>query len=515
MQIADVSVPNGLPTAEVAVSPSAAAPDFTQLFGDLLRGDGVAEQAAPQPSQDPAASAGEIVASEALADVKQTMRISEASDGGRDLTALDPSGTPLGLALLMGVVAPLLTLPVTPVVTDPEPAPSQEPAPQPSAVLSGSTQLTTGGFDKLTTGLAEGALSAGDRMLDHGLAKTFALSALPPLAEVGGAETPASIERSADHPLAAAVQRSALKVQGATVEGQAQVATATELPGQGPVLSHVEARPELSRGGPVLTRVGGEAIAPGRISERAEPRLVATDETSDSEAGVTAITAAHDRPAGASVADVTPAAGMPPQLKERLPAQERPGSRPEGDDRSPEAASPAGAPEHGRGPNAGDLSSTRADAPRSGASAVVERDRSVVLQVAQQIVAAARSGLGEDGASVRLRLRPESLGELLIKISWKEKGLVAAIQAASPVAAKLLEADLGHLKASLGERGIAVSHLGVQVGLDLRHGSGHGDPLPPAATSGMVQEARPWRVRDDVPTLASLIQREGLIDIRV
>lgn len=279
-----------------------------------------------------------------------------------------------------------------------------------------------------------------------------------------------------------------------------------------------EAGPERGRRGPALSYVEG-GRPPLRLStERAGQPIMAPDEAADSGAGAAVITVSHDRPDVTAMEERPQPAIQLDALRGRLDGgQERPGSGSESGDGSRGMALPAPDSDRGQGSglNFGEVASARTDALRSGAPAVAERDRSLTLQVTQQIMAATRLGRREDGISVRLRLRPESLGELLIKISWKEKGIVAGIQAESPVTARMLQEDLGHLKAALGERGIAVNDLGVQVSVDLRHGRAHDDRLPEATTSGVVREARPWRPRDETLPLANLIQREGMIDIRV
>lgn len=504
---------------------------------------------------------------------------SQASGDGRDATALDQSGAALALAFLAGTGAPLLQPPVpstelrtvmAPVLTGSESALSVSTAAFERLAEERRVALTPAGAGALdmiavsqfseapeaATPVASVTAQADQHPLTaepqgrvtHSSSLAVTLSAAdaisstsarlaeePPrgpgeedsirIAPQGKLEATARPNEAAPlKPVLSAVEGAAPSVvpDAAAISDQRTALSSIERPalsqGEGPVLSGSTPLTTGLAEGPVLSRVEGGPIAPRLSTESAGLSMAASDETANSGEGATAITVSHDRPDGMAMEERPQPAAQPGALRDRLGmGQERLGSGSESEDGSPGVSSPAPGSDHGHGSGSsfGEVSSMRADAPRPGASAVAEHDRSLTLQVTQQIVAAARLGLRGDGTSVRLRLRPESLGELLIKISWKEKGIVAAIQAESPVTAKMLQEDLGHLKAALGERGIAVNDLGVQVGLDLRYGGAHGDRLPETTTSGMAQEARPWLPRDEVLPIASLIQREGLIDIRV
>ncbi|MGB4781822.1 flagellar hook-length control protein FliK [Candidatus Methylomirabilis sp.] len=140
---------------------------------------------------------------------------------------------------------------------------------------------------------------------------------------------------------------------------------------------------------------------------------------------------------------------------------------------------------------------------------------SLVDQVAEQVAEAARMSLRSEGGQVHLRLHPKALGELLIDISWKDGGIVAAIKVQSHAAGEYLTNDLGRLKTALDQQGIRVSDLGVQVGLDLRHGSFEGNGFRPSPTIEYAREAIPWRDRGLVPPNALSMKTDSLIDITV
>lgn len=143
------------------------------------------------------------------------------------------------------------------------------------------------------------------------------------------------------------------------------------------------------------------------------------------------------------------------------------------------------------------------------------RARSLVDQVVDQIVTAARSNPHGEGSRIHLRLHPQTLGELVIEVSWKESGIVAAIKAQSYVAGDALTSELGRLRTALDDQGIPVSDLGVQVGVDLRQWSFEGNGFRAPSGIGYVPEAIVWRDRGSAPPMASAIEPERLIDITV
>lgn len=157
----------------------------------------------------------------------------------------------------------------------------------------------------------------------------------------------------------------------------------------------------------------------------------------------------------------------------------------------------------------------RAEGPRLESAAPPVHAGSLVDQVAEQVAEAARMSLRNEGGQVHLRLHPKALGELLIDISWKDGGIVAAIKVQSHAAGEYLTNDLDRLRTALDQQGIRVSDLGVQVGLDLRHGSFEGNGFRPSPTIEHTREAIPWRDRGLVPLNALSMKTDSLIDITV
>jgi hypothetical protein len=157
----------------------------------------------------------------------------------------------------------------------------------------------------------------------------------------------------------------------------------------------------------------------------------------------------------------------------------------------------------------------RAEGSRSGSAAPPVHTGSLVDQVAEQVAEAARMSLRSEGGQVHLRIHPKALGEMLIDISWKEGGIVAAIKVQSHAAGELLANDLARLRTALDKQGIPVSDLGVQVGLDLRHGSFEGNEFRSSPAIEYVREAIPWRDRESVLPNALSMKTESVIDITV
>jgi hypothetical protein len=143
------------------------------------------------------------------------------------------------------------------------------------------------------------------------------------------------------------------------------------------------------------------------------------------------------------------------------------------------------------------------------------RSKSLVDQVAEQISAIALVSGRNEARHVQVRLHPQALGPLAIEVSWQKDGIVAAIKAQSDVAGELLAHDLGRLKTALGEQGIPVSSLGVQIGLDLRQWSYEGDGAHASAHSGSSPEAAHGRDRRSALPMGPVMEPDRLIDITV
>jgi flagellar hook-length control protein FliK len=84
-----------------------------------------------------------------------------------------------------------------------------------------------------------------------------------------------------------------------------------------------------------------------------------------------------------------------------------------------------------------------------------------------RILGGARVSVSQGGMEVRLRLHPESLGEVRVQVRWEGGMLSARLQADSPAARDALQAAAPGLHAALREQGIPVEHLSIGLRMDL------------------------------------------------
>ena len=98
-----------------------------------------------------------------------------------------------------------------------------------------------------------------------------------------------------------------------------------------------------------------------------------------------------------------------------------------------------------------------------------ERPRPMVSPAGiERVVAAVRTSLSEGGMEVRLRLHPESLGDVQVHVRWDRGLLTARLEAATPAARDALEGGLHLLRDALQEQGVPVDrlHVGLRLGLE-------------------------------------------------
>jgi flagellar hook-length control protein FliK len=81
--------------------------------------------------------------------------------------------------------------------------------------------------------------------------------------------------------------------------------------------------------------------------------------------------------------------------------------------------------------------------------------------------------VSQGGVEVRLRLHPESLGDVQVEVRWKGGQLTARLEAATATARDALEAGLPALRTALREQGVEVDHLQVGLRLDLEGQHSH------------------------------------------
>lgn len=84
-------------------------------------------------------------------------------------------------------------------------------------------------------------------------------------------------------------------------------------------------------------------------------------------------------------------------------------------------------------------------------------DRDVIQQVIERIKQAVNAGKSE----VRLRLNPESLGEVHVRIISHQGQVTVRLLTDNPEVQKLVESGMGHLRSALAEQGVKVNQLHV------------------------------------------------------
>ena len=129
-----------------------------------------------------------------------------------------------------------------------------------------------------------------------------------------------------------------------------------------------------------------------------------------------------------------------------------------------------------------------------------------------RILGGARVSVSQGGMEVRLRLHPESLGEVRVQVRWEGGMLSARLQADSPTARDALQAAAPGLHAALRDQGIPVGRLTIGVGIDLdarSHGQSFASQSGPAP--GRVSTGAGETPSEPEPEPAST----GRVDVRI
>ncbi len=147
----------------------------------------------------------------------------------------------------------------------------------------------------------------------------------------------------------------------------------------------------------------------------------------------------------------------------------------------------------------------RPSSPATPARSFHLEQQKVLAQVGRGLAAA----LKREGGVVTLRLRPESLGELKIRVELNHGRVRAVFRADNDSARQLLETSLDALKSSLEAKGLRVDRLFVEPPNDLGHKQHSGSPSEPndreqtpggdreAADDGDRPEHSPGMAHDD------------------
>jgi flagellar hook-length control protein FliK len=235
-----------------------------------------------------------------------------------------------------------------------------------------------------------------------------------------------------------------------------------------------------------------------------------------------------DRPAGAESPASTPNAHAatrleyPPGVTRESAPTESPLSPPtrRRDAASVEVAGretsdvPAHSP-HRRGEAQAAVVAARPDGPSTSRDSVAPVRTSLTPDGVDRVTHAVRTSLARGGMEVRLRLHPESLGEVRVAVRWEGGLLSARLEAATPAARDALESGSEALRASLQEQGIPLDRLSIAVRTDVqsqaqgRGSSNHAEPRP---DQGATLQ-RPER-SGDAPA-GGAPAHDGRLDIRI
>jgi hypothetical protein len=83
--------------------------------------------------------------------------------------------------------------------------------------------------------------------------------------------------------------------------------------------------------------------------------------------------------------------------------------------------------------------------------------------LAQAALRAVQSTIRKDGGEVTLKLRPEGLGALQVRVEVRQESVWAWLRPTSPTAQRLLDESVEQLRGALESRGLKVEHLVVEA----------------------------------------------------
>lgn len=133
------------------------------------------------------------------------------------------------------------------------------------------------------------------------------------------------------------------------------------------------------------------------------------------------------------------------------------------------------------------------DSPVKEAPAAPVRMAPLASEVQEKVQAGIKVSLEQGGGEVKMKLNPESLGEVRIKLNVSSGMVKAEIIVENPEVKHIIESDSSFLRESLGSHGLTLEKCVVEVGRpsDARGREGSGE----SALSG--DERRPMKDRDE------------------
>ncbi|HSB73584.1 MAG TPA: flagellar hook-length control protein FliK [Candidatus Methylomirabilis sp.] len=130
----------------------------------------------------------------------------------------------------------------------------------------------------------------------------------------------------------------------------------------------------------------------------------------------------------------------------------------------------------------------------------------------ERVVTAVRTAVTQGRMEMRLRLHPESLGDVQVHVRWEGGVLTARLEAATPTARDALEGGLHLLRDALQEQGVPVERLQVGLRLDLG-GQAQGHTLSRQADGR--PDGPPTPVRGVTESVTTTVPPAGRLDVRV
>ncbi|MDX2146073.1 MAG: flagellar hook-length control protein FliK [Planctomycetota bacterium] len=109
---------------------------------------------------------------------------------------------------------------------------------------------------------------------------------------------------------------------------------------------------------------------------------------------------------------------------------------------------------------------SKESAPGSRASAG-ERRQAIIDRLQQQALRGAAVAMHRDGGELTLRLRPDELGPMRIRLEMSDNSLAARFEVSTELARSLLEESADTLRASLASQGLRVHSIEVRVAPEL------------------------------------------------
>ncbi len=212
---------------------------------------------------------------------------------------------------------------------------------------------------------------------------------------------------------------------------------------------------------------------------------------------------------GGAIADM--GAPGPPESSGDLPERDMP---PDARVReAPDVATPS--PSRGGGVQ-GPVVATRTEAPQAPRERLEGAQTPLTQDGVDHVAHAVRTSLARGGMEVRLRLHPQSLGEVRVAVRWEGGLLTARLETTTPAARDTLEGGTQTLRASLQEQGIPLDRVSIAVRPDVQshsqdhRSSGHTEPWPEPGASPRHPEPS-----EEETSVGRLAASDGRLDIRI